>query len=80
MKAKIKVGFSVKVQAATFNPIESIDGLEIEFEAKDEEELLEKYDHYQKIIQERSIDNAMEGAKDFISQRAKLLLEMDGDE
>ncbi len=80
MKTKIKVGFSVKVQAATFNPVESVDGLEIEVDVKDDDELLEKYDHYQKIIQERSISNAMEGAKDFISQRAKLLLEMDVDE
>ena len=72
MKALIKVGHSVKMQAKAFNSVDSVDGLEIEVDVKDDEELMQYYEKYQKLVRERSIKNVMESAKDFMKKRAEV--------
>ena len=77
MKATIKTSFSAKVQASQFNPVESNDGLEIEVEVENEEELAEKFEHFQKLIREKVVRSVIEGVTEIRVARAKMLLEMD---
>jgi uncharacterized protein YkwD len=77
MKAIIKTSFSAKVQASQFNPVESNDGLELEIEVADENELAEKIEHFQKIIREKVVKSVIEGVNEIRAARAKMLLEMD---
>lgn len=71
MKAKINVGFNAKVQALSFNPVESTDSLEIEIEYDDDKDLEKKIEHYQKIIREKTIKNVMRGAEELIRARSE---------
>lgn len=71
MKAKINVGFNAKVQALSFNPVESTDSIELEIEYKDDADLEKKIEHYQKIIRERTLKNVMKGAEELIRDRAE---------
>ena len=80
MKATIKVGHSVKMQAKAFNPVESTDGLEIEVDVKDDKELMALYEKYQKLVRERSIKNVMESTKDFIKKRADVFDRLESQE
>lgn len=73
MKALIKVGHSVKMQTQAFNSVDSNDAMEIEVEVKSEEELMEKYEHFQKLIREKSIKNVMESAREFSRRRAAVI-------
>lgn len=73
MKAKINVGYSATIQARSFHPNTTTDSMEIEIEAKSEEELLEKYEHFQEIMQDRVIKNTMRGAKKFMKARDLLI-------
>lgn len=77
MKAKINVGFSSTIQARSFHPITTNDSIEIEVDVKDDEELMEKYDHYQEIIQNRVIKNTITGAKKFIKARDIMIEELE---
>jgi hypothetical protein len=80
MKALIKVGHSVKMQAKAFNSVDSNDAIEIEVEVKDENELMEKYEHFQKLIREKSIKNVMESAKEFMKKRAAVFDKLDAED
>lgn len=71
MKAKINVGFNAKVQALSYNPVESTDSIEIEVEYEDDDDLEKKIEHYQKIIRNRTIKNVMKGAEQLIRDRAE---------
>jgi len=73
MKAKINVGFSAKIQAVSFNPVESSDSMELEIEYKDDKDLEKQIEHYQKIIKRRTIKNTVSGAEDLIVAKAKAL-------
>ena len=75
MKAKINVGFTSRIQAVSFNPVESTDSMEIEVEYTDEQELERKIEHFQALIRRRTIRNTVEGAKELIAERAKAFLE-----
>ena len=77
MKAKINVGYSATIQARSFHPNTTTDSIEIEIEADNEEQLLEKYDHFQEIIQDRVIKNTMRGAKKFIKERDVMIEELE---
>ncbi|MFW6047628.1 MAG: hypothetical protein ACOCP4_07590 [Candidatus Woesearchaeota archaeon] len=77
MKAKINVGYSATIQARQFHPNTTTDFMEIEIEAENEEELLEKYEHFQEIMQDRVIKNTMRGAKKFMKARDVLIEEME---
>jgi hypothetical protein len=77
MKVTIKTSFSAKVQATQFNPVESNDGLEIEMEVANEEELAERFEHFQKLIREKVVKSVIEGVNEIRASRAKMLLEMD---
>lgn len=79
MKAKINVGFSAKVQAVSFNPVESSDSMEIEIDYKDDKDLEKQIAHYQEIIRGRTIKNAMEGVEELIVVRSKAFLSADED-
>jgi hypothetical protein len=73
MKVKIKVGFGATIQAISYHPIETNDSLEIEVDVENDEELMKKYEGYQKIIQEKVIKNTIDGAKAFNKQRTEFL-------
>jgi len=73
MKALIKVGHAVKMQTQAFNSVDSNDAMEIEVDVKDEDELMEKYEHFQKLIREKSIKNVMAGAREFSRKRAAVI-------
>lgn len=77
MKATIKTSFATKIQVSQFNPIEQNDGIEIEIEVKDEQELMTKYLALQKSIREKVINGAIDGAKEFKTARAKMLKDFD---
>lgn len=77
MKVKINVGYSATIQARSFHPNTTTDSIELEFEVENEEELLEKYDHFQEIIQNRVIKNTMTGAKKFIKARNIMIEELE---
>jgi len=77
MKAKINVGFSAKIQAVSFNPVESIDSMEIEIEYNDDIDLEKKIEHYQKIIRQKTIKNAINGAEELIIEKTKKFLNND---
>jgi len=77
MKAKINVGYSATIQARSFHPNTTTDSIEIELEVENEEELLEKYEHFQHVIQERVIKNTMLGAKKFIKAREIMIEELE---
>jgi hypothetical protein len=79
MKVKINTGFTAKVQAAQFNPIEQTDSIEIEIEVKDEKEMLKKYESLQKTIRNKVLEGAMQGVKEFKEKRAQLLSEIEGE-
>ena len=72
-KAKISVGFSSKVQAVMYNPVESNDSLEIEIEYENDEDLLKQIKHYQDIIRKKSIHNAIKGAEELIVEKSEYL-------
>jgi hypothetical protein len=74
MKAKINVGFNAKVQALSFNPVESNDSMEIEIEYDNDKDLETKISHYQDIIRKRTIKNVMKGAEELIVVRSKTFL------
>ncbi len=74
MKAKISVGFGAKIQAVSFNPVESTDSMEIEVEYNDDAELQKKIEYYQEIIRQRSIKNAIKGAEELIVEKSKAFL------
>lgn len=61
MKAKIRPGFSTKLMATQFQPAEANDSIEFEVEFETEEELIQKYEHYQDLIRTRTIKNAFKG-------------------
>ena len=61
MKSKIRPGFSVKIMATQYQPVESNDSMEIEIEFENDEEFLQKYEHYQDLIRSRVIKNAFKG-------------------
>ncbi len=75
MKAKINVGFAAKIQAVSFNPVESTNSIEIEVEYKDDKDLEKQITHYQNIIRKKTIKNAMTGVEDVVVARSKSLLE-----
>jgi len=77
MKAKINVGFSAKIQAVSFNPVESIDSMEIEIDYTDDADLEKKIGHYQKIIRQKTIKNAIDGAEELIVEKTKKFLNAD---
>ena len=77
MKAKINVGYSATIQARSFHPNATTDSIEIELEVESEEELLEKYEHFQNVIQDRVIKNTMIGAKKFIKARDIMIEELE---
>ena len=62
MKAKIKVGFSSKIQAVAFTPVEESDSLELEVDYENEEELADKLEKWQNFIQEKVIKATFVGA------------------
>lgn len=74
MKAKISVGFSAKIQAVSFNPVESTDSMEIEIDYVDDADLEKKIEHYQKIIRQKTIKNAINGAEELIVEKSKAFL------
>ena len=80
MKVKIKVGHSVKVQAAQFEPVEESDGLELDVEVADEAELTKVIEKWQSYIRERVINSAFEGARVLVAKRAKMFLSADSKE
>jgi nicotinate-nucleotide pyrophosphorylase len=77
MKAKINVGYSATIQARQFHPNTTTDSMEIEVEVDSEEELLEKYEHFQELMQDRVIKNTMRGAKKFMKARDLLIEELE---
>jgi len=77
MKAKISVGFSAKIQAVSFNPVESTDSMEIEIEYNDDVDLEKKIEHYQKIIRQKTIKNVIDGAEELIVEKTKKFLNHD---
>lgn len=77
MKAKINVGYSATIQARSFHPNTTTDSIELEFDVESEEELVEKYEHFQDIIQDRVIKNTMKGAKKFIKARDIMIEELE---
>lgn len=80
MKAKINVGYSATIQARQFHPNTTTDSMEIEIEAKNEEELIEKYEHFQEIMQDKVIKNTMRGAKKFMKARDRMIEELEEEE
>ncbi len=79
MKARISVGFSAKIQAVSFNPVESNDSMEIEIEYNDDADLEKKIEHYQKIIRQKTIKNAIDGAEELIVEKSKAFLTKEDD-
>jgi len=77
MKVIIKTHFSEKVQAIQFNPIEQNDGIEVELEVKDEQELIEQYEKIQKTVRAKVIQGAIDGVKEFKQARADLLKQIE---
>lgn len=77
MKAKINVGFSAKIQAVSFNPVESTDSMEIEIDYVDDADLEKKIEYYQKIIRQKTIKNAVNGAEELIVEKTKKFLNAD---
>jgi hypothetical protein len=77
MKAKINVGYSSTIQARSFHPNTTTDSIEIEVDVESEQELVEKYQHFQEIIQDRVIKNTMKGAKKFIKARNVMVEELE---
>lgn len=71
MKAKINVGFSTKIQAVSFHPVESNDSIELEIEYKDDKDLEKQITHYQSIIRKKTIKNAITGAEELILAKSK---------
>lgn len=71
MKAKINIGFNAKIQAVSFNPVESNDSIELEIEYKDDKDLEKQITHYQKIIRSKTIKNAISGAEELIAAKSK---------
>lgn len=61
MKAKINPGFSTKLMATQYQPVESNDSIEVEIEFENDEDLLKKYEHYQDIVRNRVIKNVFKG-------------------
>jgi uncharacterized protein YggU (UPF0235/DUF167 family) len=74
MKVKIKVGQNVKFPMGDFQMSEESGGIEIEVEAKDEEDLAKQIEHWQDYIHERVIKSAFKGANNFVKAK-KLLME-----
>jgi cellobiose-specific phosphotransferase system component IIB len=61
MKAKINAGFSTKLMATQYQPVESNDSIEMEIEFENEAELIQKYEHYQDIVRAKVIKNVFKG-------------------
>lgn len=80
MKVTIKTHFAAKVQATQFNPVEQNDGIEVELEVKDEQELEEQYEKYQKFIRERVVKSTMQGVREIVAARAQMLSELDDED
>lgn len=74
MKATITVGFRSTIQATQYHPQESNDSLSVEVEYDSDEELMEKYEKYQRLIRAKSIKSAIEGANEFLVTREKLFV------
>jgi ribosome-binding ATPase YchF (GTP1/OBG family) len=71
MKAKINVGFSSKMQAASYTPVESVNSMEIEIEYKDDEDLKTQISKYHKLLRSETIKHTIEGAREFLEKVAK---------
>jgi len=80
MKVIIKVGHSVKMQAKSFNSVDSHDALEIEVDVKDDTELMKLTEKYQNLIRESSIKNVMKSAKEFLKKRAEIFEKIDSED
>ncbi len=77
MRVIIKTHFATKVQATQYNPIEQNDGIEVELEVKDEQEMLEQYEKLQKTVRAKVISGAIDGVKEFNKARAELLKQLE---
>jgi hypothetical protein len=66
MKAKINVGFSSKLQAASYTPVESVNSIELEIEYKDDKDLAHQIDKYHNILRKQTIQHTLNGAKELL--------------
>lgn len=72
MKAKLKVGFSAKMQASSYNPVEQDDFIELEVTYDNEDELIKKYEKLQKLMRGKVINSCFEGVKEFHHEQCKV--------
>jgi hypothetical protein len=69
MKAKISVGFSSKLQAASYTPVESVNSIELEVEYEDDQDLAKKIDQYHAILRKQTIQHTLDGAKELLQAK-----------
>lgn len=76
MKAKIRVGFSSRIQAKQFEPVEESDFLEIDIDYENEEDLEKQIEKWQEFIQNKTIKATFSGANKLLIEKAKIEEEM----
>lgn len=76
MKAKIRVGFSSRIQAKQFEPVEESDSLEIEVDYENEEDLEKQIEKWQEFVQNKTIKATFVGANKLLAEKTKIEDEM----
>jgi len=76
MKAKIRVGFSSRIQAKQFEPVEESDSLEIEIDYENEEDLERQIEKWQDFVQNKTIKATFVGANKLLTEKTKIEDEM----
>ena len=76
MKAKIRVGFSSRIQAKQFEPVEESDSLEIEIDYENEEDLERQIEKWQDFVQNKTIKATFAGANKLLTEKTKIEDEM----
>ena len=72
MVARIKVGFSSKIQAMNFSPVEETDSLELDVDYKDEEDLSKQIEKWQNFIQNKVVKATFTGANKLVEAKKEL--------
>lgn len=73
MKAKIKVGTSIKFKVRDFELVEEQQGLELEVEVKDEKELEKAYEKWQDYIHTKVIKSGFKAANQYLKERDNII-------
>lgn len=72
MKARIKVGFSAKIQAQSYSPVEESDSLELEIDYETKEDLETKISEWQDFIQDKVVEATFSGANKLLQAKKEL--------